>query len=186
MNRYIIPILLVILSASVYVMVIDPTYADIRQQQAKEAELVNFLADAKQANAKLAKIKESYAAFPSGSEQALSTILPDKLDPIRFIIEVEAVARIHGLYLKGPHAEPSGDTGANASKYTEDKLTFSVSAPYPIFHEFLKDIQDSLALRDMTNVSFTADPTSGDTKNQRPDSVVYNYNVSLMSYSLHP
>lgn len=186
MNRYIIPILLVILSASVYVLVIDPTYADIRRQQAKEIELDNSIADAKQANVKLAKIKEAYAAFPAGSEQALSTILPDKIDAIKFIIEMEAVARIHGLVLKGPSAIVADSDKSNSSKYDENHITFSVAAPYTVFQEFLRDIQDSLALREMTSISFSADEADLNAKYQRPESIVYTYNVSITSYSLHP
>lgn len=186
MNRYFFPILLVILSASVYVLVIDPTYADIRRQQAKEIELDNLINDAKQANAKLAKIKETYAAFPAGSEEALSTILPDKIDAIKFIIELEAVARIHGLVLKGPSATVPDDEKTDPSKYNENRITFSVSAPYPVFHEFLRDIQDSLALREMTNISFGSVEEDSNGKYQRPESIVYNYNVSITSYSLHP
>lgn len=185
MNRYIIPIFLVILSASVYVSVIDPTYADIRRQQAKEAELVKFLNDAKEANTKLAKIKETYATFPAGSEQTISTILPDKIDPLHFIIEMETVARLHGLILKGPVV--GGDDDAKSSgKYGVTKISFTVSAPYSVFREFLKDIQDSVALRDMTSVSFTAEATDPNMKYARPESIIYNYNVSIISYSLQP
>lgn len=187
MNRYILPVILVILSASIYVSVIDPTYTEIVQQKAKEVELTNFLSDAKQANEKLAKIKDAYAAFPAGSEQSLSTILPDSIDPIKFIIEIESIAHIHGLVLKGPKADASDDDKTAAGKYNTSKLTFSVAAPYPVFEQFLKDIQDSLALRDMTNVSFTADTVSADSapRNQRPESIIYDYNVSITSYALH-
>lgn len=184
MNRYIIPILLVTLSASIYVSIIDSTYTDIRRQQEKESELIKNLEDVKQVNVTLAKIKESYDAFPVGSEQALSTILPDKIDPIKFIIEIEEIARIHGLILKGPRVSSPDEN--DSSPYGENHLTFSVSAPYSVFHEFIKDLQDSRALRDMTNVGFAAKTADTNEKNQRPEAIVYDYSVSITSYSFHP
>lgn len=185
MNRYIIPIILVILSASIYVSVIDSTYADIRRQQAVEVELEENLKDARLANERLTHIKELYASFPAGSEQTLSTILPDKIDPIKFIIEMEALARLHGLVLVGPNATVGEKN--DSSKYNENKITFSVAAPYPVFQDFLRDIQDSLALREMTSVGFSSEevsPTNG--RYQSPESIVYKYNISITSYSLHP
>ena len=186
MNRYIIPILLVILSASVYVFVIDAIYSDIQIQQRKEAELAGYLADAKTAHEKLSQIEDNYKKFPSGATQSLLTMLPDKVDPVKYIIDVDTVAQLHGLTVKSPQTsiDDVGFGSKSTERYRKNTLAFTVSAPYSVFYDFLRDMESSLALRDFSDVSFSTQKGAFEGKSVSPERAVYDYQVTIISYSL--
>ncbi len=186
MNRYIIPIFFVLLSVGVYVMYIDPTYSLIRVGLNKQKEYTDYLAQAKTAQERIAELKQVQESFPTGYEQALSTILPDTVDSTRLIIDVEGVALARGLHLKAPTVSDVPPSRTSPSSFTKHVLKFAVTAPYSVFRVLLRDLESSLAIRDTSNISFTSVESNNAPVSQRsPELQAHDYSVSVVTYSVH-
>ena len=186
MNRYITPLIIVTVALSVYVLFINQMYKDIQQQLVKVQELEAHLADAKTAREKLDQIALSYQAFPIDADQKLNVLLPDRIDSVKLIVDVESVASRHGLVLTSPSVTGGVVNPNSTDNYVKHSISFKVSSTYPLFREFIADVEKSLALRDFSGVSFISTVTAENqsTSIVRPEFVVFDYQVELMSYSL--
>jgi hypothetical protein len=182
MNRYFLPIIFSLLTVAVYVFSIDPLWSDIQQRRAREDQLTGYLADAKIAQAKIDDIKAQYDAFPQGSDDDLHVLLPDSVDSTKLIIDIEAVVTRRGLFMKGPTVSNTSNT-VNGSSVAATTFAFSVKAPYPIFRDLLRDLEASLALRDLATIGFTTTGVDSGTKGN-PEQYVHTYNIGFTTYSL--
>lgn len=188
MNRYILPVLLAIVSSGVALAYIDPFYSSINAGNAKIQQYEGLIADAKTAETKLSKLKETQQNFPSGYDRSLAKILPSSVDPLRLVIDINGIAALRGLHLKGPRVSLESDTKKNIGSIRKNTLTFGINAPYTVFRAFLRDIESDLALQDMSQLSFSSDSPSSDStplsEKISPELRIYDYQVSLVTYSL--
>ncbi len=185
MSRYIFPLILVVLAALLYVFFTDATIGKIKVALAREQELSLFIEDAKQAQAKLDQIKERYENFPAGADQSLRAILPDTIDPVRFVVDVNAVVERRGLLVKSPQVATIPPEKGSADKFTKHTLSFTVTAPYELFRTLLGDLESSLALRNMETISFSTQDSKRDASpNANPVNAVHDYRIEISSYSL--
>ena len=186
MNRYITPLIIVTIALSVYVLFINERYKDIQQQLVKVQELEVFLADAKTAREKIDEIALRYQSFPLDADNRLNVLLPDKIDSVKLIVDVESVAKRHGLILTSPSVTGGAPVPNSSDKYIKHNISFKVSSTYPNFRQFIGDLEKSLALRDFSNVSFISTVTAENknTGNVEPEFTVFDYQVELTSYSL--
>lgn len=187
MNRYILPLLFILVSFGIYVTYIDKTYAEIQEQIKRQHELEAYLEQAANAQAELAEFASRVASFPAGAHESLVKMVPDEIDKVRFIVDVNALANQYGFKVKSPQVTEEALDGSDA-KYNRHTLTFGISAPYPIFRNFLSALESSLALRDLSSVSFSAVPPTKQTAAliSNPQFVVYDYRVAIISYSMRP
>ncbi len=105
----------------------------------------------------------------------LNTLLPDSIDNVRLIIDINKIASNFGMTIRNISIK-NADTsalGPDSRLYGVATLGFSVSGPYSTFKSFLNALETSLRLIDVTALSFSA----GD-KDQ------YEYNMEIKSYWL--
>ncbi len=187
-NRYLTPLFIVLVSLGVYFLYIDAAYKSTQSALLDEQVLDGLLVDANNAREKLDKIVSEFRAFPEDAPARLEVLLPDRIEPIRLIIDVDSVAQRHGLTLLTPTVTLATQDPTEPDTYLSHKMRFTVAATYPAFREFLQDLQSSLALRDFSNVSFSApQEISVDAVKKtapNPQFAVFEYDVELTSYSL--
>ncbi len=110
----------------------------------------------------------------------LSKLLPDNIDNIRLVIDIDEMAKSYGMRIRnfktdaGADAKNAGTIGKSAAPYGTLTMSFSTTAPYNIFLGFLPRLERSLRVLDVTAISFS----SGDS-NQ-----LYDYSVTLKTYWL--
>jgi hypothetical protein len=188
MNRYIIPIFLIILSVAGYIRYIDPYYGAVMAGKTKIEEYDKLLADAQAANDKLDLLRTTEEGFPEGFERSLDIILPESIDPLRLVIDIDGIAALKGLHIKEPEITiPSTANGKVLTGLQENKLSFTVSAPYDVFQSFLRDLELSLSLQDLSGLSFTSVvPNEGVAAVAvvNPQLRTYDYQVTVTTYSL--
>lgn len=187
MNRYLMPLAVVAVSLGVYFFYIDAAYVGITQKLASEKVIESFLLDAQNARAKLDSVVAEYRAFPLGTDARLQVLLPDEVDPVRLVVDVNAVAEKHGLILKTPLVTLGVINPESPAEYVSHTIRFNVVSTYPVFREFLLDIQSSLALRDFDKIAFSAPSETPDKAGQiisDPRFTVFDYSVELTTYSL--
>lgn len=134
-------------------------------------------------------LKTKYNSFTEEELERASVLLPDNIDNIRLIIDIDAMAKKYNLVARNIAVEDPkdgqdkaastaatrqlGSLGAGSSKYGVRSVRFSVLAPYDSLLQFLRDLEDSLRLLDVTSVSFTS-----------ADSGLYDVTVNLKTYWL--
>ncbi len=127
---------------------------------------------------------QAYNAIPAADLKRLETLLPDYLDSVRFIIDINTLASGYKMTLKNVSVEDTGlaKTKQNGSAsaigplpktFQSIGITFTVSGSYDNFRSFLRDLEQSIRLADARKVSFSA----------RPDGS-YDFSVTIDTYRL--
>lgn len=187
-NRYIFPIFIVLLAIATYQFYIRPLNEEIKAALLKEADVKAALVETDTAQATLDEIAKRYESFPSDAVDRLSEIIPEKVDPIRFLIDTTAFLERKGFPAKSLVVDPVGGEsgeGVPVAPYQKHFVTFTISASYDTFREFLHALETSLMFRDPVNVSFTSSPAVGANEGGNPEFAIHDYVVRITSYSLH-
>lgn len=181
------PIILIIISIGTFFAYIDPTYRGENLSNGKRSVLSLQAEDAKYKEAldnatKIRDMRESLTAKMSamdlGSVAKLEKLLPDNIDNIKLVIDMNQIAQTHSLTLKnikldtGAKINPT-KLGQDNSKYGTVGLSFSVSSSYDNFQNFLNDLEKSLRLVEITDLSVVGN-----------DSGIYDFTIGLKTYWL--
>lgn len=139
--------------------------------------------------AELQRLKQSllsrYNAFNPADIERLHKLLPDHVDNVRLVLDLDTLASKHGLALQNvvisrPNTADEGRVGViGPSQNTFESLTFqfSTTGTYARFKEFLTDLEDSLRIVDVTNLSIAAAaPSLGEP--------TYSFSITLRTYWL--
>lgn len=195
MNRNGTALILIVLSVGIYLTFTSGKIDELKGIQAVNEEYRTAIDN----SARLIKVRDavlgSYNNISSDDKERLNRILPDKMDNIRLIIDVkDNIAASHGLQLKDLKTEikddssgqiPQGIAGENTnaeskqgpvkSSYGTITLSFKVTASYQAFLSFIRDLESTLRVMDITSISMTK---SEDENN-------YDFGVSLNAYWLN-
>ena len=188
MNRNITAIILIILSAGIYF-----TFTSTRLEELKTIQAVNDKYEQAIKNSEeLIKVRDDvnqkYSSISIEDRERLNKLIPNTVDNIRLIIDVkDNIAAKHGLTLKGiktssPEATQAIndaviDRGGQTSgpPYGTVTLSFSVSTSYDKFLNFMRDLEASLRVMDISKLSITANSS---------DKGAYDFNVDIKTYWL--
>src|SRR3989344_4078716 len=106
----------------------------------------------------------------------LKQLLPNNIDNVRLIIDINNIAQKRGLIVRNPSIISDASTNQSQSEVavrnlTPDKssvvISFSVSASYDILKMFLGDLDRSLRIVDIDSVAFSSN-----------DKNLYDYKIS--------
>lgn len=183
MRQFTIPIVLVALSIGLFAIYTNPTY------QADKKILVNVRAynDSLDKSQELRRVRdEKIAAFNTFQPQdkdRLNSILPDNVDNIHLIIDINNIAARHGLSLKNVSLGTISDSassrnalavGVSGSAVGSVNLGFTVSSSYENMLAFINDLEHSLRIMDIEQITFTAGEKD-----------LSDYSFSVRTYWLH-
>lgn len=179
------PLILIAVSIALFFMATDPIYKQVQDLQAQKSEYDDVLTKSQELLAKRSDLQKKYTAFSPSDVERLRKLIPDAVDNVRLIIDMDEIAKRYGLTLKGVNLDDSkGKNGASdpvttitagEPKYGTIGMGFSVSANYDTFLSFLRDLEQSLRLVDVTSVGLHAGSSATST---------YSFDVSLKTYWL--
>ncbi len=178
MIRLFVPILLVGVALGLFFGYIDPTYTKIKTLQAEEARFDQALEQSRELQSVRDSLLSRYNTFPTGELRRLEKMLPDNVDNVRLILDIDSMAarynmRTRNVTISGANGEENEVIGGNQGAVGSVILSFSVAAEYDNFLRFLRDLEQSLRIVDLVGLSF--DSSEGD---------AYTFNVSLKTYWL--
>ena len=138
--------------------------------------------------AELQRLKQSllsqYNSFNPADIERLHKLLPDHVDNVRLILDLDTLASKHGLALqnvaisgaatKDPGAEEV--IGPVASEHGEITIGFATTGTYERFVTFLTDLEQSLRIVDVIDLQIAPASTLGEPS--------YNFNIVLRTYWL--
>lgn len=159
--RILLPILLLVSAGLLFWGLIDPAYAEIKKMKKEEALYDQALSNSKELQAIRDSLLKKYNSFSQEDLDRLEKLLPDTVDNVKLIMDIDGIAGKYGMSLKSvsvktPTAQKSGVLGKNEEPVGSISLSFSVSGPYKSFINFLRDMENSLRIVDVETISFNS------------------------------
>jgi hypothetical protein len=171
-------IILIVASLGLFFGYIDPTYKHIKQEvSATKGEYAQALENSKNVKEERERLMNDYKVIDKENITKLTKMLPDNIDNVRLLIDLDEIAKDYSMRIRDFRtntAEKTDTIGQGVANYGTLTLTFSTTATYGTFLSFLRDLERSLRILDVTTISFAASDTND----------VYDYNITLKTYWL--
>lgn len=176
MNRNATATILIVLAVGVYITFTRAKLAEVQSVRAVNNEYVSAIASADE----LVKVRDSvlkaYNNISADDRQRLDKMIPNTVDNIRLIIDLNSVALRHGFSLRNIKAMASNNTSKAASPEIQNMagvtggpsgfiptptldtvtVSFSVTAPYQQFIDLMRDLEMDLRIMDLTHLTVSA------------------------------
>ncbi len=186
MNRSLTATVLIIVAVGLYFTITKGVLAEANIFRDSNKEYITAIQNAKDLIALRDRVLADYNKLTPEDREKLDKIVPQNVDNIRLVIDLNSVALRHGLALKGINASASAassnsqssqaDMGqTNTPKHQLDIVTvsFGLSAPYQQFISFLQDLESSLRILDVSGLSVISNENG-----------VYDWKIELKTYWL--
>ena len=175
------PILFVIVAGGLFFGFISPTWSNIKVLREEEAKYNDALDKSRLLQETRDQLLSRYNTFSPSELTRLEKFLPDNVDNVRLILDIDSIAGRYGMRIRDVILSSDtsrtelGQIGPDETRFDSRIVSFSVTGSYTEFRAFLEDLEQSLRLVDVTKVSFSA-----------TDSGVYDYSVAIKTYWLKP
>lgn len=194
MLRFILPMILIGLSITGFVVFVSPTMGEISTLKAQVLSYDKALNNSKSLDVEREKLTKKYNSIDPNNLAKLEKLLPDNVDNIRLILEVEKLASPYGMVLRDVKYDTIKKTeedkqptevfqGSDTNTPTQNDygtwdLEFSTEGSYTNFLNFLKDLESNLRIVDISSIQFSS--VSGTGANTATD--VYKYGFKVKTY----
>ena len=182
--RYLFPLILIAAAIGLFVVYTNPEYQvkvkALKEQQSSYDDALNKSQELKRVRDQLLA---KYNTFSADDKAKLEDLLPDNVDNIRLVIDINNIAARHSLAVKnlqigettsGKSSRNTAAVGASGSAVGSVELGFTVSANYDSFLAFLYDLEHSLRLIDVEKITFSQMPTG-----------INDFTLTIRTYWLH-
>lgn len=178
------PIILVCAAIGLFVVWTNPQYQTSKATAAEVAAYDDALTKSQELRAVREKLISKRNTFAADDVAKLGKVLPDNVDNIRLIIDINNIASRHNISLQGVSlgtisnsrsAPNSLASGASGDAVGSVVIGFSVTTSYNTMLAFLQDLEHSLRIIDVLSLAFSAPATANaDTS----------YSISIRTYWL--
>ncbi|MDD5165220.1 MAG: hypothetical protein PHG25_01635 [Candidatus Pacebacteria bacterium] len=191
MNRNITATILIVIAGAIYFTYTSGVWLEAKDVKAVNDQYTSALANAEKLIALRDKANKDYNSITPDNQEKLNKMLPNTVDNIRLIIDLNNIGTQNGLSLKNINAstKSSGSSASNgqgsgtfgqknASNINIPTLdtvgvSFSVTATYQQFITLMQALEANLRLMDLTHLSISVSDTG-----------TYNFSVQLNTYYL--
>jgi Tfp pilus assembly protein PilO len=161
--RLFLPLILIIAALGLFIVYTNPTYQADQGLQTQVASYDDALNKSQELLATRNQLLAKRNTFSTTDVNNLEEILPDNVDNIRLIIDVNNIASRHSLALQDVQlgsvsSASTGNTlaaGAQNGPVGSVDIGFSVTTSYANMLAFLQDLEHSLRLIDVEDLDFT-------------------------------
>lgn len=194
MVRVLISAIALILSGALFFFYTQPAYDKTQAIRAQIQEYNAALEKAAQLQQLKQQLLSKYNAFNPQDLDRIQKMLPDHVDNIRLILDMDSMATTHGMTLS--NVDVSGNTmrgqnqqtvtalGASNQKYDMLTIKFDVESTYQDFQKFLADLQASLRIVDLVALSIQQSGGSRVPQGGTISEPLYHFGISLRTYWL--
>lgn len=198
MTRFIMPIVLVGITVALFLMFTNPLYEDISALRVEVSAYNDALDNSKMLENERDKLTAKYNSIDPTNLTKLERMMPENVDNIRLILEIEQIAAPYGMALQDVKynvIDPNeamlatGIQGAGAAKPTPKDygvfdLEFSTVGSYNNFINFTKDLESNLRIVDISSVVFSSEESGLSANGKSSTSEIYKYNFKIKTYWL--
>lgn len=148
--------------------------------QKRRADNETMLDLAAQLQRKRELLRSDFNAISEEEKAELKKLLPDTVDNVRLILDINDIAEQYGIIIKNISVSADGNDSSISIDDSDTaigrvSLGFSVSTTYDVYLEFLRDLEEALRIVDIRTLSISR---SGE------GSEFYNYGITLETYWL--
>ncbi len=196
MIKYLSSFILIGLSVAVFLLFTNSLYADIQNLKTEQSTYDEAATNSKALENERDKLTAEYSKISTENLERIKKFLPDSVDNIRLILEIEKIAEPYGMALRDvkysiqEKEDSSGGQitgGANGQGGLQNKnygswdLSFSTSANYSNLLNFMRDLESNLRIVDISSIDFSSNstPASGSAASE-----VYRYTFNIKTYWL--
>lgn len=161
--RYIFSLLVLAASVGVFMLFVMPRYTNVKALRTEVSSFDGRLATAERLKVSREELINRYNSIPKADLDNVKTLLPDSVDNIRLIIQMDGLATKNGLSslrnvqydeVKTPDAVKIETTAVMQRPYGEFDISFDTSGQYKNFLSFISDLEQNLRLVDIVSVKF--------------------------------
>ncbi len=191
MNRNGTAVILIVLALGIYFTFTRGIFTQVKAVQVVNNQYTSAISNAEQLIKVREKVLTAYNDLSESDRERLDKMIPNTVDNIRLIIDLNAVAARHGFALKNVKATTPPKTAAtqNTNVRTAGQnssgglptpvidtvtITFSVDAPYLEFISFMQDLEANLRIMDLSRLGVSVNEEGSN----------YSYSVELKTYWL--
>ncbi len=174
MMRFVTPVILIGIGLAVFFVFTNPIYNDILLLRTQVASYNEALDNSKALENERDKLTAKYNSIDPDNLTKLQKLLPENIDNIRLILEIEQIASPYGMVLKdvkyntimdkdnkGATAGVVGIPQVGAAQslrkdYGVWDLEFSTVSTYNNFINFTKDLENNLRIVDISSIEFSS------------------------------
>lgn len=164
--RPIIAIIGVVLAGSIFFWYTKPEYDKVQTARDKIAQYDAALNKAYELQQLKQTLLSRFNAFSQADRDRLQKLLPDHVDNVRLILDLDNLAEDRGIALQNVDVSSSqkqttksptviGAAAGSTQKYDSLTLTFGTVSTYPGFVQFLTDLESSLRIVDLVALSIS-------------------------------
>lgn len=169
MFRIIIPTVILVAAIGLFVVYTNPTYRDTGELKIAHAAYDKALSNSIELQAVRDQLTEKYNALSETDRDRLKKLMPDNVDNIRMLIDIDAIASQYGMKPRDVKFDAKATSKAGQEEvvattpdqvvvenkdYGTFELEFSVVGTYQNFLRFLNDMEKNLRLTDVQTISF--------------------------------
>ena len=185
--KFFLPIILLAVSATGFFLLVKPYYQETAELRTKARSYDEALGNSKTLEGERDKLVKKYNAISPDDLAKLEKLLPDNLDNIRLILEIEKIANNYGISLRNvkynteeekTEQNKNQNSGARkstaVSDYGEWNLEFTASGNYQSFISFAREIEKNLRIVDIASLEFSS---AGASVAGVQESYTYNFKI---------
>lgn len=168
MFRTLTPILSILAALAIFFLYVQPLYGDIRAIQDETNEYRQAVERANEFNNLLSNLIAQRNSFSAREMERLETVVPDSVDVVSLLVDVEAMAASHGMSIGGidvadeqTFAEPNesqstqkSNTAISYGDFAMQDVSFQLIGTYEQMRSMLEDMERSLVLMDIVDLTF--------------------------------
>ncbi len=202
--RWLLPLILIGAGVAGFLLIAQPIYDEATTLKIEADKYNEALANAKILQAERDRLTDKFNSFKAEDLVRLEKIVPDSVDNIKLILEIQEVAQDRGILVKNVEFEPEQflepDPNASAEAKAKEEaakkqanlrrpgaannldyeafdLEFSIEGKYSAYVEFMKLLERSLRVVDVRAITFTPG-TSEDKDKIYIDNYKYTFRIN--------
>lgn len=179
MKNY-VPIILILTVIGLFFSYIDPKWEAVKELKVERTNYEEALENSRKLREERDKLVTIEQAIGAENKAKLFRLLPDNIDNIRLIIDIDNVASRYGLGIRDFGTKVDSDNQAidvAVTPYGVLSFSFSTTGTYNAFTAFLRDLERSLRLVDAVKIVFSV-------PDDEEGSDFYDYDVTVKTYWL--
>jgi len=182
MNKNATPLILIILSIGIYFTFTRVKIDEVKVIQAVNNEYKTALKNSEALIKKRDEVLATYNKIDPEDQDRLEKMIPDNVDNVRLIIDLNGVAARNNISIKNVKtstvnkeaSKGEADTSyVSNGEYNTVTMSFDLTTDYQTFQNFLRDLEASLRIMEISRISLKATDTGN-----------FDYGVELKTFWL--
>lgn len=187
-------VLALAIAGAVFVIYTQPAYGSVKSLQSRIGEYNAALDKARELQELKRSLLARYNTFSTEQLDRLTKMLPDHVDNVRLVLDLDAMATRYGMAVQNVVISKKeivskdttviGAIGEQKLKYDSLTLEFSTEGTYTSFAQFIQDLESSLRIVELNAFSIEQAQVARGADEAAPTEPVYRFDLSLRTYWL--